>query len=62
MTMDTLHNAILASLSAHWGAWCAAQGLPCLSADEMPLEMMTDAQRTHTGRFIEAWEAVQRIA
>lgn len=56
--------SVLATLALHneWGAYCAAEGLPCISADELLHEdgaNLTWKQRAYITAFIERWEAAQ---
>lgn len=45
-------------LTDTWKAWCAAQHLECMSADEMPMDKMHPTQRAYVRTFMLLWEAV----
>jgi hypothetical protein len=45
-----------AELCAEFKAWCQRENLPWLSADELILEDITDAQRRYISKFILRWE------
>jgi hypothetical protein len=47
-----------ASLCAEYEAWCAANGLPATSADELVHEDISPEQRRYLRDFLLRWEAV----
>jgi hypothetical protein len=47
-----------ASLCAELEAWCKAQGLPYLSADELAVLELTAEQREYVSNFMKLWDAL----
>lgn len=46
----------LTALSQEWRDFCRGEGLACVSADEMPMDDLTGAQRDYIRDFIQRWE------
>lgn len=51
----TLATEVLSAIYVHW---CAAQGLPDMSADELLFESLSDAQSDWLEDYMAVWEAV----
>lgn len=47
-----------AGLCDELAAWCKTQGLPLMSADELILQGLTEAQREYLSDFILRWDAL----
>ena len=52
----------LGQLTAEYQAYCDANELPHMSADELICETLTDAQRAWVSQFINRWEAAAKVA
>lgn len=54
---------MLDNLITEWQTWCANNGFPQLSADELFLEVeLTDEQKSYVEDFIERWDQAEELA
>lgn len=53
---------MLDKLTAEWQTWCAKNGFPQLSADELFLEVvLSDEQKSYVEDFIERWDQAEKL-
>jgi hypothetical protein len=51
-------TTILDDLTTEYQAWCKANNLPCISADELACEpTLTPEQASYINLFMERWES-----